>query len=150
VEWAASGIRSSTFKTFKGGWSLMPDQPKLLVWNYTPEEKNELDALLKRIGAPGAVSIPEAHGYLTLKEIIAGNGEPGEVLESKEKVVLFHSIPQKGVFFLIDLFRQIDLPQPIYAVVTAHSIDWPFNELLGHLVQEREKMEKGAVDVEPA
>ena len=124
----------------------MPDQPKLLVWNHTPEEKAELDALLKGIGAPGAVSIPEAHGYLTLREIIAGNGEPGQVLESQEKVILFHSIPQKGVFFLIDLFRKTDLPQPIYAVVTEHSIDWPFNELLGHLVQERKKSEIGAGD----
>jgi hypothetical protein len=47
-----------------------------------------------------------------------------------------------GVMFLINIFEQRDLPRPIYAVVTEHSIDWPFNELLEHLIEERNKMEK--------
>jgi hypothetical protein len=120
----------------------MQSQPQLLVWNYSTDEKSQLDAVLKEIGAPSAVTIDETWGYLTLREIIDGNGASGEPFPSVEKVVLFHGLPQQGVLFLINFFKQTDLPRPIYAVVTEHSINWPFNELLEHLVEERERMEK--------
>jgi hypothetical protein len=117
-------------------------QPQLLVWNYTTAEKSKLDAFLQEIGAPSAVTIEATQGCLTLREIIDGNGASGETFTSAEKVVLFHGLPQQGVLFLINFFKQTDLPRPIYAVVTEHSINWPFNELLEHLVEERDRMEK--------
>jgi len=120
----------------------MEDHPKLLVWNYSAEEKRALDILLAEIGAPLAECIDTTRGHLTLKEIIDGTGSCGEVLASDEKVLLFHAIPEKGVRFLIHTFRQKELPSPIYAVVTEHSIGWPFRELLKHLVEERNRMEK--------
>jgi hypothetical protein len=120
----------------------MAEEPKLLVWNYTVEEKAGLDALLRELGAPGAISIDRVQGYLTLREILHTNARCEKEYASEEKVVLFHNIPQKGVFFLIDALGHSDLPRPIYAVVTEHSIEWPFSELLEHLVREREEMEK--------
>jgi hypothetical protein len=120
----------------------MEDQAKLLVWNYSTEEKRALDALLSEIGAPPAECIDRTRAHLTLREIIDGTGPCGEAFASDEKVLLFHAIPQKGVLFLIQTFRQKELPRPIYAVVTEHSIGWPFSELLEHLVEERNRMEK--------
>ena len=120
----------------------MESQPKLLVWNFTTEEKAGLDAFLREIGAPSAMSIDQTQGYLTVREIIDGSGPCGEGLTSAEKVILFHDVPQKGIFFLIDIFQRTDLPRPIYAVVTEQSINWPFNELLEHLVEERNRMER--------
>ncbi len=120
----------------------MEDQSKLLVWNYTAEEKRSLDALLHEIGAPPAESIEPTRAHLTLREIIAGTGAAGDRFASDEKVLLFHAVPEKGVRFLLQLFREAELPRPIYAVVTDHSIEWPFHELLEHLVDERNRMER--------
>ncbi len=120
----------------------MDKEPRLLVWNYSEEEKSGLDALLARIGAPHAVTIESSRGYLTLRDIIHTNKSSDADFLSDEKAVLFYNIPQKGVFFLINTFKESNLPRPLYAVVTEHSIEWPFSELLEHLVQEREKMEK--------
>jgi hypothetical protein len=120
----------------------MEDHPKLLVWNYSAEEKRALDTLLAEIGAPPAECIDKAQAHLTLKEILDGTGPCGEVFASDEKVLLFHAIPEKGVRFLIHSFRENGLPSPIYAVVTEHSIGWPFHELLEHLMEERNRMEK--------
>jgi len=122
----------------------MDKEPKLLVWNYTLEEKERLDNLLKGIGAPPAASIDSTQGHLSLREIIHTNAHGGDHLESKERVILFYNIPQKGVYFLIDTFKQAGLPRPIYAVVTEHSIEWPFSKLLSHLVSERDNAEKTA------
>jgi hypothetical protein len=123
------------------GRKAMESQSKLLVWNYTEEEKSRLDGVLKEIGAPPALSIEPGQGRLKLGDIIDGGGSHGEPLVSAEKVILFHEIPHKGVLFLMKFFKQTDLPRPIYAVVTEHSIQWPFHELLEHLVEERDRME---------
>lgn len=120
----------------------MENQPKLLVWNFTTEEKLRLDAFLHQLGAPSALAIDQTWGSLTLKEIIDGSGAPGEAFVSDEKVILFHDVPQKGVMFLIDSFGQTDLPHPIYAVVTEHSVNWPFKALLEHLVEERDRHQR--------
>lgn len=138
----AGAITREGSGTQLGGDDLMDKEPRLLVWNYTPEEKAKLDALLKVIGAPPAASIEMSQGRLTLREIIHTDARGENPLESDEKVVLFYNIPQKGVFFLIDAFKQTDLPRPIYAVVTEHSIEWPFSELLDHLVKERAGVQK--------
>lgn len=120
----------------------MDKEPRLLVWNYTTGEKKNLDALLDEIKAPSAVAIEQNQGNLTLREIIHSDGHSEREFRSDEKVLLFYNIPQKGVLFLMNMFKQADLPRPIYAVVTEHSIEWPFSELHEHLVEERGRMER--------
>jgi hypothetical protein len=88
------------------------------------------------------MSIEATQGHLTLREIIHSNAHSEEPFVSYEKVVLFYNVPRNGVFFLINIFKERDLPQPIYAVVTEHSIEWPFSRLLEHLVEERDKAGK--------
>lgn len=116
----------------------MDQPPRLLMWNYTDEEQERLAAVLKEVGAPPASSIEKIQGNLTLKEIIHSGSQCDEPLISHEKVLLFYNIPPKGVYFLLDLFKTKDLPRPIYAVVTEHSIEWPFGKLLEHLIEERD------------
>jgi hypothetical protein len=120
----------------------MDKEPRMLVWNYSLEEKSRLDAILEEIKAPPAAVIHKSQGHLTMREIIHSNAHSEQEFTSDEKVLLFYNIPQKGVMFLINTFKQVDLPRPIYAVVTEHSIEWPFNELLEHLVEERNKMQQ--------
>jgi hypothetical protein len=121
----------------------MDKEPRLLVWNYTMEEKAKLDERLKEVGAPFAVSIQSAQGCLTLREIIHTGGQSETPFTSAEKAIIFYNIPQKGILFLINLLKETDLPRPIYAVATVHSMEWPFCKLLEHLVEERERIEKG-------
>ncbi|MDA8308110.1 MAG: DUF3783 domain-containing protein [Deltaproteobacteria bacterium] len=127
----------------------MDKEPRLLVWNYTLEEKEKLDALLKEIGAPPASAIDSTRGHLSLREIIHTDAHGQDKLESDEKVLLFYNIPEKGVFLLINIFKKTDLPHPIYAVVTKHSIEWPFSKLLEHLISERDNAEKRTASAGP-
>lgn len=120
----------------------MDKEARLLVWNYTDEEKKRLDTVLRELGAPPAVTIERNQGYLPLKEIIHTDKRSEKEFSHSEKVILFYNIPQKGILFLINDFKGRDLPRPIYAVVTEHSILWPFNHLLDHLIEEREAMQK--------
>ena len=114
---------------------------RLLVWNYTEAEKSRLDDILRQIGAPPAVTIEPGQGRMKVGDIIEGKSPDGDPLVCDEKVILFHEIPHKGILFLMDFLKQTDLPRPIYAVVTEHSVQWPFHELLEHLIEERDRME---------
>jgi len=116
----------------------MDKEPRLLVWGYTPEEKGALDGVLAELKAPPAFSIEKDQGRVVLRDIVHEGKRSEEILENDEKVLLFYNIPQKGILFLMDMFKKRDLPRPIYAMVTEHSIEWPFDELLEHLVEERD------------
>ena len=125
--------------------SMMDGNPRLLVWDYTEEEKTRLDQFLEEVKAPPAVSIRKDQGYLLLHEIIHNEEKQGDQeFECDEKIVLFYNIPSKGMSFLIDRSKQRNLPSPIYAAVTEHSITWPFNELLQDLIAEREAFREAA------
>lgn len=120
----------------------MDGDPRLLVWNYTDEEKAALDRLLTDVQAPPAVTIEKAQGHLPLKDIIHTDNRADTDFECDEKIVLFYNIPPKGMSFLIDVAKKRPLPRPIYAAVTEHSIEWPFSELAEHLIEEREEFRK--------
>jgi len=120
----------------------MNASPRLLVWNYDPAEKARLDAILDEIKAPPAVTVHDTQGHLPLRDIIHAHLDGGQVFHCPEKIILFYNIPHKGVYLLLQVFKTSDLPKPIYAVVTEHSINWPFADLVKHLVAERDAVEQ--------
>ena len=120
----------------------MHGEPRLLLWNYSEEEKAKMVQFLEEVKAPPAVSIRKDQGYLPLKEIIHTDKKGDKELKCDEKVVLFYNIPSKGISFLIDQSKQRKLPRPIYAAVTEESINWPFNKLVEDLIHERDAFKK--------
>jgi len=132
----------------------MKEKPRLLVWNFTPEEKEKLDRMLELVKAPPAFSISPEQGHMLVRDILHSNQVGTEAFVCDEKIVLFYNIPQKGVLFLIQKFKDANLPRPIFAVVTEHSINWPFSELAAHLIEERravrERSAKAEKDTEPS
>jgi hypothetical protein len=125
---------------------VMDQAPRLLSWNYSSDEQKRLEEILKELGAPPVVAIERNQGHLPLREIIHTGNCCGKDFDSEEKVVLFYNIPQKGVFLLINVFKQKELPPSIYAVVTEHSIKWAFSDLLEHLIEERNAMAARAME----
>lgn len=132
----------------------MDQKPRLLVWNFTPEEKGKLDRMLELVKAPPAFSISPYQGHMLVRDILHSDQVGTEAFACEEKIVLFYNIPQKGIFFLIQKFKDADLPRPIFAVVTEHSINWRFSELAAHLIEERraarERSTTAATDTEPS
>lgn len=127
----------------------MDQKPRLLVWNFTPEEKAELDRMLELVKAPPAFNISPHQGHMLVRDILHSDHVGTEAFVCEEKIVLFYNIPQKGIFFLIQKFKDADLPRPIFAVVTEHSINWPFSELAAHLIEERRAARERSTSTEP-
>ncbi len=121
---------------------------RVYVYGFTLEEDERIDALFGELGIPEAVRIEKDQGSVTLEDIIE-NGKSGDgKLEYDERIVLFHEISDKGVYTLMQAIKSIDVPKPIFAVVSDHSMHWTFEQLASHLLREKNAFEQGRPDPE--
>ena len=119
---------------------------RIYVYGFTQEEEKRINALFGELGIPEAVRIERNQGSVTLGDIIE-NGKSGDGdLEYDERIVLFHEISDKGVYTLMQAIKSVDVPKPIFAVVTEHSRHWTFEQLASHLLREKTAFEQGRPD----
>jgi hypothetical protein len=52
-------------------------------------------------------------------------------------LVLFYNLSDAGVRSLMQVFKSLDIPKPIFAIVTETSITWTLQQLMEHLVEEK-------------
>ncbi|MDT8273756.1 MAG: DUF3783 domain-containing protein [Desulfomonilia bacterium] len=112
--------------------------PRILIWGYTGEVQEAFYAFLGEIGAPPAVSIPGNRGCLFVHEILFSDKESEKAFSCDEKVVLFFNVEAQMVHKVMNEGKKRDLPRPIYAMVTRQNIEWTFDDLVEHLVKERD------------
>jgi|GEM_PF-3690077 hypothetical protein len=61
---------------------------------------------------------------------------------TRERLILFHNVSNDKIYDFIQNFKQSGLPSTMYAMVTEHNIHWPLNDLIDHLVAERDNIAK--------
>jgi len=115
----------------------MDSNPRILIWNCS-----DLPAwtdLLARVGAPQPRLIEPQFGQAFVHELLFETALPGEAYASAERVVLFFNVDGDTVRNVMQAVKELSgLERPIYAMVTEHSIEWRFCDLLEHLVEERD------------
>lgn len=55
-----------------------------------------------------------------------------------EKILVFNEVPDVQLKLIIDLTKRVIKKKPILAVVTETSVEWNFEQLVEHLIEERE------------
>ena len=120
----------------------MDASPKILLWNYSCEEMLEMDNLFQEVGAPEVRVIEKDQGGLPVHEILFTEARSDEEFSSDEKIMLFFNVPAPMIHTMMRETRRLDIPRPIFAVVTPQSIEWKFSELVEHLVKERDYIRK--------
>jgi hypothetical protein len=121
---------------------------RVYAFGFTQEEENRINARFAGLGIPEIVRIRKRQGSVTLREIIE-EGKSGESeMELDERIVLFNEVSERGVYALMQEIKSLDVPKPIFAVVTENSIGWTFEELASHLLQEKRAFERGRSDPE--
>lgn len=116
----------------------MENGPRILLWNYSFEERLEMDHLFQAVGAPLAQAIETEQGYLPVREILFADNKSEQAYSCNEKIMLFYNVPAQTIHNLMKEAKQWNLPKPIYAIVTPQSIDWKFADLVDHLIKERD------------
>lgn len=115
----------------------MDSTPRILIWNCS--DLPAWTALLARVGAPQPRLIAPQFGQAFVHELLFETALAGETCESAERIVLFFNVDGDVVRNVMQAAKEVPgLERPIYAMVTEHSIEWRFCDLLEHLVEERD------------
>jgi hypothetical protein len=111
----------------------------MLIFGFDKEEKQIMHDLLKKNNLPDYKVIEEPMGKMKIKDIL--NGLKLDIYNCRlpqEKVILLNNFNDEELEKVIKDLRANLISKPILAVVTETSIEWTFENLLEHLIEERE------------
>lgn len=119
---------------------------KLMVYGFHKEEEQNL-LLIGYKSKSKLIRVNEGMVKLPLLDILEGKElESKEVgcdecsLNNNEKFIVFHNFSQRELNETISLIRKHRDLRCILAVTTAANLNWTFEQLMSHLVEEREQL----------
>jgi hypothetical protein len=115
----------------------MNDKAKILIFGFSAEEQRLIDEHLVALGIPAPTRLEKRHGKVVIGDILRQGKIGEEELDCDERLVLFFNLSDGGVRSLIQVFKSIEIPKPIFAVVTETSITWTLEQLMSHLIEEK-------------
>lgn len=123
----------------------MKNNKIILLYGLSDKEKLQISYIIRQHKLPNYKIISKEMCNMKIKDIL--EGFKFEILNSnlpEEKVVLFNNLNDNEMDIAIKSIKTA-IPEVIMADVTPTSIEWHFNELLEHLIEERNwfKKQKG-------
>ena len=115
----------------------MSEKARLLAFGFSVSEYRRIDRRLAEIGVPAPTRLNKEHGGVVIGDILRDGKTGAEVLECDEHLVLFYNVSNAGVGSLMQVFKSLEIPKPIFAVVTETSITWTLAQLMDHLIEEK-------------
>jgi hypothetical protein len=112
-------------------------RPRIFTLGFSPDESAAIDAALAEIRVPAPTRLKPSQAGCLVGDIVDRDAGGTGSLETAERLVLFARLPGEAVGGLVDYFRTIDVPRPIFATVTETSATWTLAELLEHLAEEK-------------
>jgi len=125
-------------------------KPRIFTFGFSADESAAIDAALAEVRVPPPTRLRPGQGDCRVGDIVDRDADGTGSLESAERFVLFARLPGEAVGGLVDYFRGIDVPRPIFATVTETSATWTLAELLEHLAEERRAHEAARGGAAPA
>ena len=115
----------------------MSNKARVLTFGYTDAEQERMVEGLARIGVPAPTRLEKRHGSVVLGDILRHGAIGAEEFDCTERLVLFYNLSDPGVRSLMQVIKSLQIPPPIFAVVTETSITWTLAKLMEHLIEEK-------------
>lgn len=117
----------------------MNNEKIMLIYGFIKDELSVFDYLCNEFKLPKYKIIEKDMAKMKVRDLLEGISLPvvnGKIPE--EKVVLFNNFSDEELKKCIRYIKNSSESMPIMAVVTDTSINWTFEYLIQHLVEERE------------
>jgi hypothetical protein len=85
--------------------------------------------------------LEKRHGSVVIGDILREGAIGTEEFDCPERLVLFYNLSEAGVRSLMRVFKSLEIPRPIFAIVTETSITWTLQQLMEHLIEEKQAHE---------
>ncbi|MHC6181453.1 DUF3783 domain-containing protein [Clostridium sp. JNZ X4-2] len=119
------------------------DNRTILMYGFDKNTERIIEKIGKDFNADNFRVIKNHMTGMKIRDILEGNLKAQDNFDDvQEKVVLFNNLTDTQISGIMGELKNKVNERPILAVVTETSIDWSFNYLLTHLLQEREWFEK--------
>jgi hypothetical protein len=115
----------------------MSNKARVLTFGFTDAEHQSIDRRLAEIGVPPPARLGRRHGSVVIGDILRQGAIGSEEFDCPERLVLFYNLSDSGVSSLMRVFKSLEIPRPIFAVVTETSITWTLRQLMEHLIEEK-------------
>ncbi len=115
----------------------MSNKASILTFGFSAAEHERIDARLSEIGVPAPTRLQKGHGSVVIGDILREGAVGTEDFDCRERLVLFYNLSDAGVRSLMQVFKSLGIPKPIFAVVTETSITWTLRQLMEHLIEEK-------------
>lgn len=115
----------------------------IITYGLNNDENKFIDYISNNKNFSSHKIIEKSMTGMNLKDIInKSTNSNKEVKIPDEKVILFNNLDNDELSSLMKEIKGRFLNSPIFAVVTKTSIEWSFDYLVEHLMQEKEWFEK--------
>lgn len=122
---------------------LLENNKTILIFGFDEEEKQIMHDLIEKGNIPDYKVVEESMGKMKIKDILEGfKLDVYNCRLQQEKVILFNNLNDEELENSIKKLRNSLKSKPILAVITETSINWTLEDLLGHLIEEREWFKK--------
>ncbi len=120
----------------------MKKQKHVVIYGYNTEEVNKLKIFLEnKLDISLNIISASEKEKMTIADILE-NSE-NEIFEVKDtKVLMFLDFLDEEIRFLLYNFSDINIPKPLFCVLTEHNINWSFDKLIEDLIEERKHFEE--------
>lgn len=115
----------------------MADKARILVFGFTDAEQALINRRLSELGVPSPLRLEKRHGSVVIGDILREEAIGSDEFDCQERLVLFSNLSETGVRSLMQVFKSLEIPKPIFAIVTETSITWTLRQLMEHLIEEK-------------
>lgn len=115
----------------------------MIVYHFSPKEMQAIQSVARLTGIRDIISIEANQLETCVKDILDSNMHTGEDLGVNEKAIVFNNMSSNKVNLFIEGLKKMRVARPLIAVVTEHSINWTFKELVENLSKERAALRVG-------
>lgn len=115
----------------------------MIVYHFSPKEMQAIQSVARLTGIRDIISIEANQLETCVKDILDSNMHTGEDFGVNEKAIVFNNMSSNKVNLFIEGLKKMRVARPLIAVVTEHSINWTFKELVENLSKERAALRAG-------
>lgn len=122
---------------------VLDNRKSIFVYGFCDDDVSKISEIMNKYNLPGCKIIDKSMAKMKLKDIVEGlRFEVHDNNLPEEQLVLFNNLDDNELDKAIHAVRSSVGTKPIFAVITSKSIEWSFEDLLSHLVEEREWFKK--------
>ena len=99
----------------------MDNKARILVFGFSDAELTSIDQRLSEIGVPPPMRLEERHGSVVIGDILREGAIGAQEFDCRERLVLFSNLSEAGVRSLMQVFKSLVAPKPIFAISALHT-----------------------------